>query len=164
MENLYSLSQKASLPLCQGLSLPRVYQQKGQWKEPITSPTESIRIVQITDQANSAAFPWIRSGKVHTLLSTLWTASGGEQLGTAVAPTESENRMSIQSLCFYPNLQPCPAAFPTSRLMQESQRSFKPHTVQWFMDRLPEATSMQVRHMENYFFISPQSDLPGPRF
>lgn len=32
------------------------------------------------------------------------------------------------------------------------------------MDGLPEATSMQVRHMENYFSVSPQSDLPRPCF
>lgn len=83
MGNLYSLSQKAKLSLHQGLSLPPVFQQKGQWKVPITSVTEYSRVVQVTFPTSQAGFVWIRPGKVHTLLSTLWIASGGEQLGTA---------------------------------------------------------------------------------
>lgn len=112
MENLYSPSQKATLPLYQGLWYPRVCQQKEQWKRPITSLTESGKVVQITfptGQANSADFVWIRSGNVHTLLSTLWIASSGEQLGTAVAQlnprTGCLSRAFISVLTWSPVLQ-----------------------------------------------------------
>lgn len=47
-------------------------------------------------------------------------------------------------------------------------RSGKGHTLwtPWYtsMDRLLGATSMQVRHVENYFSVNPQSDLPRPCF
>ena len=126
MGNLYSLSQKATLSLYQGLSLPRVYQQKGQWKGPITSLTESSRVVQITfptGQANSAGFVWIRSGKVHTPLSTLWIASGGEQLGTAVAQlnlrTGCLSRAFISILICSPVLQ----LFPEARWCRRALRA-----------------------------------------
>lgn len=59
MGNQCSASPKTAKSLYQGLSLPQVCQQKGQWKGPITSLTESSRVVQIifpTSHANSAGF------------------------------------------------------------------------------------------------------------
>lgn len=59
MGNQCSVSQKVAQSLYQGLSLPQVCQQMGQWKGPITSLTECSRVVQITfptGHANSAGF------------------------------------------------------------------------------------------------------------